>query len=68
MRFVGQIESMSSMPEAVAKVILRALTARNPRARYIATPDARLMLGVMLRMSDGLRDAMWRQTLGLREA
>jgi len=47
-------------------VILRALTTRNPRARYIATPDARVMLAVMLRMSDGMRDAMWSRMLGLK--
>ncbi len=67
MRFIGQIEGMSSSPDAVAKIILRALTTRNPRARYIATPDARLMLAVMLRMSDGMRDAVWSSMLGLRE-
>lgn len=67
MRFTGQIEGMSSSPETVAKVILRALTTRNPRARYVATPDARVMLAVMLRMSDRKRDAMWGWLLGLRE-
>jgi NAD(P)-dependent dehydrogenase (short-subunit alcohol dehydrogenase family) len=66
MGFIGQIEGMSSTPETVAAVILHALTARNPRARYIATPDARIMLAVMLRMSDGMRDAVWGQMLGLR--
>jgi len=67
MHFIGQIEGMSSVPETVAKVILRTLTTKNPRARYIATPDARVMLAVMLRMSDGMRDAIWRQMLGLRD-
>ncbi|PIU89962.1 MAG: hypothetical protein COS63_04380 [Anaerolineae bacterium CG06_land_8_20_14_3_00_57_67] len=66
MRFIGQIEGMSSAPERVSAVILRALTTRNPRARYIATPDARVMLAVMLRMSDGMRDAMWSRMLGLK--
>jgi len=66
MRFTGQIEGMSSTPETVAKVILRALTTRNPRARYIATPDARIMLAVMLRMSDRMRDAVWSRMLGLK--
>lgn len=67
MRFIGHIEGMSSSPERVAAVILRALTIRNPRARYVATPDARVMLAIMLRMSDGMRDAIWRGRLGLRE-
>ncbi len=64
MRFIGQIEGMSSSPESVAVVIFRALTIRNPRARYIATPDARVMLAVMLRMSDEMRDAVWSRMLG----
>lgn len=68
MRFTGQIEGMSSSPEAVAGVILHTLTTRNPRTRYIATPDARIMLAVMLRMSDGMRDAIWSKMLGLRES
>ena len=67
-RFIGQIEGMSSSPEAVAKIILRALTTRNPRARYVATPDARVMLAVMLRMSDGMRDAVWRRMLDMKES
>lgn len=67
-RLIGQIEGMSSTPERIAVVILRALTTRNPRARYIATPDARVMLALMLRMSDGMRDAMWSRMLGLRVA
>ncbi len=67
-RFIGQIEGMSSAPEKVAAVILRALTTRNPRARYIATPDARVMLAIMLRMSDGMRDAVWSRVLGLKES
>lgn len=67
-RFIKQSEGFAFPPEMVARVILRSLTKRNPRARYVATPDARIMLAVMLRMSDGLRDAMWRQMLGLREA
>jgi len=66
-RLIGRIEEMSSTPEMVAKVIFRALTTRNPRARYAATPDARVMLAVMLRLSDGMRDAIWRGMLGLRE-
>lgn len=40
--------------------------SRKPRSRYIATLDARVMLAVMLRMSDGMRDAMWHRVLGRR--
>lgn len=67
-RFITQATASSSPPETVAKVILHALTTRNPRARYVATLDARLMLAVMLRLPDGIRDALWGRLLGLRAA
>ncbi len=54
-------------PERVARVIHRALTARRPRARYVATPDARLMLAIALHLPDQTRDAVWSRLLGLRE-
>ena len=64
-RFIKQSEGFSSPPERVAKVIYRALTARRPRARYAATPDARIMLAIMTRLSDRMRDAVWGRLLGL---
>ncbi len=66
-RFIKQSEGFAFPPEMVAKVILRSLTTRSPRPRYVATPDARLMLAVILRMSDGMRDALWGRMLGMRE-
>ncbi len=51
--------------EHVAGVIYRALTTRNPRARYPASPQARIMIGVMPRLSDRLRDGVWRQMIKL---
>jgi hypothetical protein len=47
-------------------VIHHALTTTHPRARYIATPDARIVLAIMPRMSDGMRDGLWNRLLGLR--
>ncbi|MFH1928608.1 MAG: SDR family oxidoreductase [Chloroflexota bacterium] len=64
-RFITQTAAYSSPPERVARVIHRALTARRPRARYAATPDARIMLAIMTRLSDGMRDAIWGRLLGL---
>ena len=66
-RFIQQTEKYSSPPETVAKVIYRALTARHPRARYAGTPDAGIMLAILPRLPDGVRDAMWSRMLGLRE-
>lgn len=67
-RFIERIEGMSSAPEIVAKVILRALTIRNPRACYIATPDARIMLAILPWLPDRKRDELFSWLLGLREA
>ena len=40
----GPLARLSGPPEAVAKVIERALTAERPRARYTVTPSARAMI------------------------
>ena len=60
----GQGIFAGSLPETVAKVIHKALTARRPRARYLATWDARLAL-TMLALPDGWRDWVFRVGLGL---
>ncbi len=57
----------SSPPETVARVIAHALTTNRPRARYVATPDARIMLAIVPRLSDRKRDTLWGWLLGLRE-
>ncbi len=64
-RFITQATAASSPPETVAKLIFHALTTRRPHARYAATLDARLMLAVLPRLSDGMRDAFWARLLGL---
>jgi NAD(P)-dependent dehydrogenase (short-subunit alcohol dehydrogenase family) len=49
-------------PEAVAKVIRRALEARRPRARYTVTPSAKVMIAQRRLAPDALWDlAMARQ-------
>ncbi len=68
LRFIAQAEAMSSPPETVAKVILHALTTPRPRARYIATPDARIMLAILPWLPDRKRDELFGWLLGLREA
>lgn len=67
-RFIAQATASSAPPETVARVILHALTTKRPRARYIATLDARLMLAIVPRLPDGMRDTLWSWLLGLREA
>ncbi len=60
----GQGLFAGSPPEKVAQVIHTALTARHPRARYLATWNARLTL-MLLALPDGLRDWALRVGLGL---
>src|SRR3954447_5591614 len=47
-------------PEAVAKVIEKALRARRPRARYTVTPSAKLLIAQRAVMPDRGWDAMMR--------
>ena len=55
----------SASPEDVARVVHQALTAGRPKARYAATPMARLMLAAVPRLPDRLRDAALSRSLGL---
>ena len=47
-------------PEAVAKVIEKALDARRPRARYTVTPSAKLLIGQRALLPDRGWDAVMR--------
>ncbi len=47
-------------PDAVARVVARALTARRPRTRYLVGPDARLAARLVAPLPDRLRDALLR--------
>jgi NAD(P)-dependent dehydrogenase (short-subunit alcohol dehydrogenase family) len=42
--YEGPLSKLGAGPEAVAKVIDRAITARKPRTRYLVTASARLLL------------------------
>jgi NAD(P)-dependent dehydrogenase (short-subunit alcohol dehydrogenase family) len=43
--YEGPAARLGGPPEAVAKVIKKALDAKRPRARYTVTPSAKLMMG-----------------------
>ena len=58
--YQGALGRMAVGPEAVAKVIEKALTADRPRARYPVTVGARLMLGVRKVLPDRAFDAVLR--------
>jgi NAD(P)-dependent dehydrogenase (short-subunit alcohol dehydrogenase family) len=58
--YEGPLAMMAAGPEAVARVIERAITARKPRARYPVTAAARLLMGLRRWMPDGTFDAFLR--------
>ena len=54
--YEGPTAKLGGPPEAVAKVIAKALTARRPRARYLVTPSARIIIGQRKLLSDRMWD------------
>jgi NAD(P)-dependent dehydrogenase (short-subunit alcohol dehydrogenase family) len=58
--YSGPMKRLGGPPEAVAKVVEKALTARNPRARYTVTPSAKLTLATRGLMSDRMWDRAMR--------
>jgi NAD(P)-dependent dehydrogenase (short-subunit alcohol dehydrogenase family) len=58
-------ENAGSRPEAVASVIVRALTARRPRTRYLAGKDARTLAFIARWAPDRLFDRIRTRLFGL---
>jgi NAD(P)-dependent dehydrogenase (short-subunit alcohol dehydrogenase family) len=58
--YEGPMARLGAGPEAVAKVIERALRSRRPRPRYVVTASARLLLTQRRLMPDRAWDAMLR--------
>jgi hypothetical protein len=56
----GALARFGGPPEAVAKVIEKALTARRPRSRYLVTPSARVLIAQRKLLRDRGWDAMMR--------
>ena len=52
----GPLARLGGRPEAVARAIERAITARSPRIRYRVTPSAHLLIGVRRLMTAGMWD------------
>jgi NAD(P)-dependent dehydrogenase (short-subunit alcohol dehydrogenase family) len=52
----GPARHLGAGPEAVAKTIERAITAKSPRIRYRVTPSARLLIGQRAVMTDRMWD------------
>jgi NAD(P)-dependent dehydrogenase (short-subunit alcohol dehydrogenase family) len=56
----GPLGKLGGGPEAVAKTIQRAITARRPKPRYRVTPSAHLLIRQRSLMTDRMWDAMMR--------
>lgn len=52
----GPLKLLGGPPEAVAKVIEKALTAKSPRIRYRVTPSAKLLIRARALTTDGMWD------------
>jgi NAD(P)-dependent dehydrogenase (short-subunit alcohol dehydrogenase family) len=58
--YEGPMAMVAAGPDAVARVIERAIVARKPRARYVVTVAARLLMGLRRWMPDSAFDAFLR--------
>jgi NAD(P)-dependent dehydrogenase (short-subunit alcohol dehydrogenase family) len=58
----GPISRLAGEPEAVARAIEQAISARSPRSRYAVTPSAHLLIGLRRLLPDGAWDAALRTT------
>ena len=56
----GALAKFGGGPDAVAKAIERAITARKPKIRYRVTPSAHMLIGQRAVMSDGMWDGFLR--------
>ena len=58
--YEGPMAVMAAGPEAVAKVIEKAITVRRPKARYPVTVAARVLMGLRRWLPDRMFDAFLR--------
>jgi len=56
----GAFARLGGSPEAVARIVEKAITAKRPRSRYPVTASAWLLLGLRALLSDRAWDAMQR--------
>jgi hypothetical protein len=56
----GALARFGGPPEAVANVIEKAITAKRPRARYLVTPSARVLITQRKLLRDRGWDALMR--------
>ena len=63
-----QTESMGWTPQQVAKTIIRALRARNPRPRYVAATGGRIFIFLMTKvLPTWVTDTFWKRFYGINQ-
>ncbi len=66
--FIKSMKNSRTTPEDCAAVILRAMEAERPRARYTVTPEAKMTLRMRWLLPDRIMDRMVRKSLGIEES
>jgi short-subunit dehydrogenase len=61
--YTGRMKAFAAAPEAVARVIERAISTRRPRPRYVVTAAARILMGLKWALPDRAFDSMMRMQL-----
>jgi NAD(P)-dependent dehydrogenase (short-subunit alcohol dehydrogenase family) len=65
--FANSMKNSRTTPEDCAAVILRAMEAGRPRARYAVTPEAKMALRMRWLLPDRVMDRMVRKSMGLEQ-
>lgn len=65
-KLVRTLQTRTAPPDVVARVVEQALTARRPRARYVAGAQAKAMVTMNAVLPTRLNDAIGARLLGLR--
>ncbi|MGH9726211.1 MAG: hypothetical protein ACRD41_14190, partial [Candidatus Acidiferrales bacterium] len=63
----GTVARSKYMPEDCARVILRAIEDRAPKARYLVTRDAKIAARLRRWLSDRAFDRITRKRIGIEE-
>jgi len=64
-RTLKRVERSGAAPEQVAKAILHALTAKNPKTRYLVGQDAHFLSKILTKLPDKLVDSFICKRVGL---
>jgi NAD(P)-dependent dehydrogenase (short-subunit alcohol dehydrogenase family) len=65
--FASSMKNSGTTPKDCAEVILRAIEAKNPRARYAVTPEAKMALRMRRLLPDSMLDRFLRKQMRLEE-